>query len=299
MQQSLRSVILLVVLSMLSANIFAQDLTNDLKSWLGYSINVKIGKRFKVSFAQLYSVDIATARFGFAQSDLKLGFKIASRNYLQLEYSNAQYRWSNRLTNFGLSENLLGLIDYQRFTISYNTSHKLLKKNKYFRLKHYVSAQVFFPQPEKHRMRFIYTARIYYTHPKWPLKLKPYISNSLYYYLGGRPISYYDDEGNVIAYNAPNGFHRIRIKTGCSLKPLKKVPFTVTLYLIFQWEFNNYIFPNQEINYQKPISLNNISYPFKPISPNIQYPFNNYITIGLHFSYQIKVKIKKKDARQN
>ncbi|MFK7797151.1 MAG: hypothetical protein AB8E82_06830 [Aureispira sp.] len=281
----------------------AQDLTDDVKTWFGYGIGVKIGKRFKVKVGQLYSLDITTFRFGFAQTDVVLAYKLASKHYLQLEYSNSQYRFFDGLQQVGFSENLLGLISYQRFTLAYNTSHQLLKNNKFFKLKHYVSAQVFFPQPVKHRVRFIYTARLYYYNPKWSLKIKPYFATSLHYYLGGRPIAYHNELGDIVAYNAPNGFHRIRTKTGASIKPFKKVPLSITLYLIAQWEFNLNIIPYTGINYKKPEPLNQISYPFEPLDRDIIMPFNNYITLGLHLSYTFKVKLKKKkkknDAKRN
>lgn len=294
MKQFLQNTYLLFLLFLLSFSLSAQDLSNDIKSWAGYGISVKIGKRFKVKVTQLFSIDLTNSRFGFAQSDLILAYKLAPRNYIQLEYSNSQYRWFDRLKTLGLSKNVLGLVSYQRFTLSYNVSHRLLKNNKFLKLKHYVSAQVFFPRPIKHRMRFIYTARLYYSNPKWPLKIKPYFSSTLQYYLGGRPIAYYNQEGEVVAYNSPNGFHRVRIKTGSSFSPFKKIPLTVTLYAIFQWEFNTNLFPYTSINYKKPAPLDNISYPFEPINTKAIMPFNNYITIGLHLSYTIKIKPKKK-----
>lgn len=295
-----KSVSLLTTIFLLSLNLSAQDLTNDVKSWLGYSLNIKVGKRFKAKVGQLYSFDINSSRFGFAQTNFVFVYKLATRNYLQLEYSNSQYRWYSYLRKLGFSENVLGLVGYQRLTLNYNGNHNLFKNNKCFRLKHSVSAQFFFPQPVKHRIRFVYTARLYYSNPKWPLKIKPFFANSLHYYLGGRPITYYNNQGRIIAYNSPDGFHRIRLKTGSSLAPLKKVPFTITLYIVFQWEFNNYLFPNRSLNYKKPATLTNISYPFKPLPINTKLPFNNYISIGLHLSYTIKVKIKKKkNAKRN
>lgn len=300
MKPSLKKVVLLFLIFLWSFNLVAQDLTDDLKTWMGYSLGVKIGKRFKVKIGQLYSVDVTTYRFGFAQSDFSASYKLAPRNYLELEYSNSQYRWFTRLEELGFSQNLLGLVDFQRFTLTYNVSHRLFKKNRLFKLKHYVSAQVFFPQPVKHRVRFVYTTRLYYSNPKWPLKIRPYLANTLHYYLGGRPIAYHDEQGSIVAYNSPDGFHRIRIKTGSSFAPVKTIPLTVTFYIIFQWEFNNNIFPNRGLNYTKPAPLDNINYPFEPLSVQTQLPFNNYITIGLHLSYTLKIKIKKKkNAKRN
>ncbi|BDS10010.1 hypothetical protein [Aureispira anguillae] len=287
----------LLVNSLVVPNLQAQDLTDGIKSWFGYSVNVNIGKRFKGKFAQLYSVDLPDARFGFMQTDVTLAYKLTGRHYLQIEFSSAQYPWRSRHINFGFSNNPLGLTSYQRLTLNYNVSHKLLKKNNHLKLKHYAVAQLFFPQPEKHRVRFIYTLRIYYANKKWPWRISPYLASSLYYYLGGRPIIYYNNEGQITGYNSPNGYHRFRVKTGFSFRPFKNVLFNCTLYVIFQWEFNTGIFPNTDINYKRPISLDNVSYPFNPTSIKTQQPFNNYTAIGLHLSYRIKVALKKKNAR--
>jgi hypothetical protein len=294
-----RVYLLFLVSLLLHFPLAAQDLTNDVKTWIGYGIGVKIGKKFKVKVGQLYSMDISNIRFGFAQTDVVLAYRLARKHYLQLEYSNSQYRFFDGLQQIGFSQNLLGLISYQRFTLNYNTSHQLLKNNKLWKVKHYVSAQVFFPQPVKHRMRFIYTARLYYSNPKWPLKIQPYIATNLHYYLGGRPIAYHDEQGTIVAYNSPNGFHRIRLKTGGSFRPFKKIPFSITFYFIAQWEFNLNIFPNTGINYRKPEPLNQISYPFEPLDRDVVMPFNNYITVGLHLSYTFKVKLKKKKKKKN
>lgn len=287
---------LLLCISLLSiTTLLGQDLTNDTKTWFGYAVNLSIGKRFKGKVSQLYSIDLRNIlRLGFTQTDVMVAYKVMSRHYLQFEFSNAQYPWGSNFERLGRLNNALNLVGYQRLTLNYNFSHRLLKKNKKLKLKHYIIAQVFFPQPEKHRARFIYSFRLYYSDKKWFWRMSPYISSSVYYYLGGNPIAYYNEVGDVLAYQAPNGFHRFRIKTGVSFKPLKKTPLTITLYGIMQWEFNLNLFPYTQMNYRRPVPISSIRYPYEPNSTITEQPFNNYTTIGVQISYRIRIRLKRK-----
>ncbi len=289
--------LLLGLLILSSTN--AQDVTDDPKTWFGYGIKVAIGKRIKINVGQLYSVNLPEFTLGFMQTDIMVAYKIYGKHYIKFDFSNSQYRRSSVHTRLGFSENILNWVGFQRFTLRYDYGHRLIPNNKNLNFKHKVLAQVFFPRAEKHRARFIYTARLYYTDKRWPWRISPYLAFSLQYYLGGVPIVYYNEQGDVIAYNSPDGFHRFRFKTGFSLRPLKKHPLTCTFYVIWQWEFNNGLFPNRELNYTRPpMSIDNISHPYDPSLSRIQQPFNNYIAVGLHVSYTINVKLKKKKKKK-
>lgn len=287
--------LLLWVVMFFSVLLKSQDLSNETKNWINYNINIDIGKNFKAGFTQLYSFDLPSYKLGFQQTDFSLSYKLLGVHWLHLEYSFSNYPWQSNFNELGLQKGLFDLGTFHRVNLFYNFSHPLSKKIPQLKLSHEIEAQVFFPSPEKHRARINYNTTLRYSNSKWPWRFSPYIGSSFYCYLGGRPVEYYDNEGNLIASNAPNGIHRFRLKTGFTVRPFKKQPISFTLYFIQQWEFNLPI-PYTELNYKPQIDISQIQYPFNPSDFKTQQPFNNYFTFGLSITYRIKIKLPQKNV---
>lgn len=294
----LKFLIILFLLCKLSG-IYGQDLVLGAKNWYIYNVGLDVGKNIKTKFTQLYSVDLPDYRLGFVQTDILFAYRIFGKQFIKFEYSLGNYRWSPSLIAQGLRQDILNMVSFNRLNLNYEISHGLIKNIKNLNLSHEIEAQVFFPQPEKHRTRFVYNTTLRYAIKKSKTNISANIGTSIFYYLGGRPIGIYDELGNLTSNSSTNGIHRFRIKGGVSVKPYKKIPFTLTLFAIQQWEFNTRLFPNSRLNYTRTIPISSIQYPFNPADFNTAQPFNNYFTLGLSVSYIFKLKKPKTDGSQN
>jgi hypothetical protein len=286
----------LVVLFLLFnlTGIYAQDLVLGAKNWYIYNVGLDVGKNIKTKFTQLYSVDLPDYRLGFVQTDILFAYRIFGKQFIKFEYSLGNYRWSPSLIVQGLRQDILNMVSFNRLNLMYDISHPVIPKIKGLNLTHEIEAQVYFPQPEKHRTRFVYNTTLRYSIKKSKTNISANIGTSIFYYLGGRPIGIYDELGNLTSNSSTNGIHRFRVKGGLSIKPYKKIPFTLSLFALQQWEFNTRLFPNSRLNYTRTIPINSIQYPFNPADFNTAQPFNNYFAMGLSASYTFKFKKKSK-----
>jgi hypothetical protein len=295
----MRLALLFLILTINISIIGGQDLALGAKNWYIYNIGLDIGKNIKTKFTQLYSLDLPDYKLGFVQTDVLFAYRIFGKQYLKFEYSLGNYRWGPSLIEQGLRQDIFKTVSFNRLNLNYEITHGLSKKVKNLTLAHDVEAQVYFPQPEKHRARIVYNTTLRYSYKKSNTNLIAYIGTGMFYYLGGRPITYYNEDGTIAAHKAPNGLHRFRVKGGITLKPYKKIPFTLTVFAIQQWEFNSGLFPYSRLNYSRPIPISSISYPFNPADYNIVQPFNNYFTVGLSVNYIFKISGSKKDGQRD
>jgi len=143
-----------------------------------------------------------------------------------------------------------------------------------FRIYHSLTTEWHFPRPSKFRFRTYYTFSIDYRNKKIPLKIRPYLALSLYHYLDGRPLQYYDEATETkIEKVAPNGLHAARWRYGIRLRPIKQI--TISLYWLQQKEFNTRLFGGRDIN-----SLN-------PRTGNIRRRFFDFNVLGYSISLNL------------
>ena len=102
------------------------------------------------------------------------------------------------------------------------------------RIRNAFTAEHNFTQRPKFQQRYYYTLKVTYRNNKLPLKMRPYITNKLYYYSGGNPRIYDIEEGLVPPGSidaeeglAPNGFHAYRIQAGVRMEIAKNVSLNV------------------------------------------------------------------------
>jgi hypothetical protein len=125
------------------------------------------------------------------------------------------------------------------------------------------------------RNRIIYIGRISNKNRFHFLNLNLSATYWLYYNIGGNTIKYYDNNGNIIARNTPNGFHRGRLYLTANSKISK--PFSVSVYYMNQQEFNLFSPELRKINV------------VNPVSGRITRRFDNFNTIGLSVIYNINL----------
>jgi len=245
-------------LCIFSQSILAQDLPSKFLNFYSYNFDYKLNKKVKLKAGNLFSFDTKTYKMNFTQ--FKLG---------------ATLRWNKKLSSDFYYKPMLfkgATKDIWYHRLSANLTHR----SKLFRLplKNTITTEVFSPSPRKHKYRFIYTAKLSFKNKVLPLRATPYIKYQLYYYLGGTKVNYYDTTGTqLLATNSPDGFHRYRLGTGVRFRPVKK--FYVTLYYIWQEEFNMKSSKNRELNIPNQSQTRIIN------------PFNDYQVVGLSFSYSL------------
>lgn len=110
------------------------------------------------------------------------------------------------------------------------------------------------------------------------LNLSPSVSYRLFYNIGGDPISYYDQDGKLVARQTPDGFHRHRIQLNANSKISDL--FRVNLYFMMQREFNFLSGDTRRMNVPNLTKTRTVR------------PFDNYNVIGLSLNLDIDELIK-------
>ncbi len=149
-----------------------------------------------------------------------------------------------------------------------------IKLDKTFNLRNSLQFERHNDQEKRFDYRFILSSRIGLRKRLDFLKVAPSLNYSLFYNIGGAPIRYFNEQGEQIAFDAANGFHRGRIVANFNFK--LSDPIRLSVYYINQHEFNLVLSETNKINV------------INPNTGRIQRPFNNQHIIGISISYQIK-----------
>lgn len=110
------------------------------------------------------------------------------------------------------------------------------------------------------------------------LNLSPSVSYRLFYNMGGDPVSYYDQQGKLVARQTPDGFHRHRLQFNANSKINNYL--RLNLYLMMQREFNFLAPDTRKINIPNRTKT------------RIVRPFDDYNVIGLSVSVDIEELLK-------
>lgn len=279
-----KSIFIVFIVFLIQPESQAQE-AGQSRIWFGNYTSVKLDKRWFVDNYLLTSIGAKDNKFSFVQNDLALNYRLSRVQSIYAGYSNIQLRnlrvyeqrYDNEVTSFNT-------LSFNRVFVGYKHLNKL---SRILRLKHDIGAQFYFPSFQKFKYRFTYRSKLYLRNRKWPLELSPFTQFSLYYYQGGNPIvgELEGEEGEegedgdldslateVVRFQAPNGFHRYRIKAGISFKPIESIPnLGVVLYYAFNKEFN--------IN-----GLGNNLHVLDPEEGRTHYRFNNYAIYGIQIN---------------
>ncbi len=250
----MKKIILIILLYFISISIFAQSIPSQgkLMNWIGVGISKKIGNKISIEYYHTYSFEINNKlQPNFIQSSVKLQYKISDLSV----YLGTKPTFILTNSSQSVVHRLISGIKY-KFRFS-----KKIRSKVSLNFEHY------FTQKSKFKQRYFFRFDIYYRNPKWPLKLRPFLNQKIYYYSGGRPLQYYDDLGDKTENVPPNGYHAYRWRGGLKIYPTKKM--SISIYMEQQREFNLNILGNNDIN-----SLN-------PNSGKIRRGFHNYSTIGI------------------
>ena len=137
----------------------------------------------------------------------------------------------------------------------------------------------------RYRSRAILVTRFATRKRVTPLRLSPSVSYLLFYNIGGDSVRYFDQTGNVIARNTPDGFHRGRLFINLNSKITNHL--SMSIYYMRQSEFNLFTPATRKMNV------------INPNTGRISRPFDNYNVAGVSLQYNFKTyKKKKKDNDQ-
>ena len=247
-----------------------QDVAPGFKNWYIAGLTARVSPVTSIKFSQLYAIDTQAEdqRLEFTQTTLAGSFRMSKKLSTSFGYKQSVLR--------GEDENKQFHRVFTDLSLSSNLSEK-------WRMKNTVTAEYHWPQLRKFQYRFIYTNKISFKNKKWPLRASPYIKNQVYYYLGGRPMTYYldvpeDGEGEEVEdriVQSPNDFHRYRFTGGVRMRLTRGLYATV--FYTWQKEFNTPF-----TNY-RDIHVPNRS------GTRIRAPFNDYSLVGLSVNYSFKL----------
>ncbi len=238
----------------------AQDLPPGFKTYYNLGMDMRLSKRWTARVKQLYGFEIDSSYY------LKLLLNTASFEYrpskntrVEVAYRPMYFRGNTRF------------LWYHRISLKASQRLRLDK----FSWKNSLTAEWFFPIQPKYEYRFILASRLYGP-SVLPWKGKPYLQGQLYYYLNGKPLKYYDENGDWVVTQSPNDFHRYRISIGARFRPTRSL--RLSIYYTLQREFNTGLTQNRDIN------VPNRS------GSKIRYAFNDYSVLGLSLTFKLDLR---------
>ena len=227
--------------------------------WNSLSVGAPLTENLSIKGSYLKSLDLSSPELqtSFNWYALKLGYQINSDWTVDLGTAWMNLPSSGRTTN--------------RIFVEANHRIKLDRK---FVLRNSVQFERHNEQEQRFDYRFIFSSRIGLRKRLDFLKVAPSLTYNLFYNIGGAPVRYFHEQGEEIARDGANGFHRGRIMANFNFK--LSDPLRLSVYYMNQHEFNLVLSETNKINVTNP---NN---------GRIQRPFNNQHIIGIALSYQFK-----------
>ncbi|WP_350284813.1 DUF2490 domain-containing protein [uncultured Croceitalea sp.] len=249
------TILIVVIFTLfLSTATMAQE---DLKVWTGHSWSTNLTDEWRVRAGQLYLFD---ERFDLSslQNNARVEYRFNRRFRVGLGYvrssspGDPDQQARNRLeTRFRLSQRWGKL-----------------------RIAHTLRPEWHFPERSKFEYRIRYSLGLHAGNWGLPLKITPYITNELHYYLDGRPFQYRDSAGDKLVRQSPNGLHAYRIRLGVRFRPFKRASANISFMR------------QREFNIGSPYRSLNVT---DPRNGEVKRGFNNFSVLSFSFFYRIKM----------
>ncbi len=250
------------------------DVTNEIKPFYSVYLNKKINYRWSVDIYSLAAMKSMSHDFWLAQFNLGAKYKINRFYTFGFGYGISLYKYSIWWdSHYPQKPNFLNTVTFHTISAEIRRNDNLGRS---LRLSNRLIVQQYIPRFEKYQTRIQYNVKLSYRRGNLPIALKPFVQGALYFYLNGEPISYYDDNFNLVEVAPPNGFHRYRVRFGTSFRPVPKYKkLSIVLYFALNREFN-FSWLGKDINVPNP-PQNGVIYT--------SYQFNNYNILGAQVNY--------------
>ncbi len=262
----MKKYILLFILSLSILNINAQaDETDALMFWHSIGMSSPMGEKMKFKLSLLNSLRMDRGEYNFLQPKVGFAFDVGRRQNIELGFKPIISLTRDQMFN-------------PRFYIAYNRSVKL---NTFFRMTNELTFEHNTQEYGKFKQRIYYDMGFYYRNLNLPLKLRPYTQMSLYYYLNGRPLQYYDNEGIPTEELKPNGLHALRYNLGVKIYP------TNVISMSFNYK------GQREFNIGNKRNINSLN----PNTGSIRRDFYHFNVVGVSIFFSLSKKKDKKKVK--
>ena len=237
----MRQILIIGLAMMISAGYAQVDTSPDSKPFYSFYLMKKINRRLSADAFVLGGMRNLTHKPWLVQYNLGLNYRLDRIYTLSLTYGSTMYNYGNaswwEKHYPTITPNFLGKANFHQLGLRIKRDDRLGNKLK---ISNRILVQQFFPSLEKYSTRIQLVSRLSYRKSDLPMALKPFAQGALYYYAGGVPLLYPEDESDTLFYEAsPNGWHRFRVKVGASFRPIKSMKnFNITAYYAWNREFN-------------------------------------------------------------
>lgn len=259
MNMSIFKAKLLLSATFLLITCFGYGQQKEWQSWNSIGLKIPVSKTvdFKLSELAAFSPSNAYA-LNFAQTSAAFSVDVTKQ---------LSFKFGDQLNYIPGSTNALRNRIFVEGSVD-NKFSKLLKAE------HSLQAEWHSKTEIRYQQRYIFTNSLSLRHRFSPLQLRPSLSYSLYYNVGGRPLQYYDKAGDPTVRQTPDGFHRGRFYARVNSRINRHVQ--LTLYYMNQSEFNLLTPDDKKINV------------LNPSMGKIVRPFDDYNVVGLFLLFSIK-----------
>ena len=248
---TLRLYVLCLMLVFLQFGGYAQDLSNNVKLYNTLGIDYSLNSKDKLSLSGTMIGDAVNGNFEYFQFGLGYTRKLGKKTSVEVGFDAIQIKEPGN--NFK---------KYYRTSLGLMYQHKL----KWLQLNHGIEAEYFMPAFTKFKSRWSVESEIT-TRKSWTsLHIRPFTKFKLYYYKGGAYLSYYDEDGDLLAKKSADDIHRWRWFGGIKMRILPSVSAKICYF--WNEEFNAGLGTNSDINI------------YNKSKTSIRQPFNSYGAIS-------------------
>lgn len=241
---------------------------NDLKNWNSLQLDLSLSKKTDVSIDHLRSYDINNSFMrDFDQSSVSIDHNFTKRFSMTSGVVIGAFSAADGASRLTL-----------RSTYKVPIANLLNWTNA-------IQGELHSSNETRFRSRIRFTTRLTTKKRLNFLRLRPSVSYSLFYNIGGNPINYYDENAAFAVRQTPDGFHRGRLSLNLNSRITKNL--SVSLYGMMQREFNLFSDDYHKINV------------VNPVSGKIDRKFDNYNVIGTSATFNFDLYKKKSRSKNN
>ena len=249
--------VLMYSLLVLNSTIYAQE--REWQNWNSVSLRIPVSKKVDFNLAEMLAFTPSDAySLNFAQSTAAISVDITRRFAV---------KFGDQLNYIPGSAKPLRNRFFVQGSIA-NRFSKLLKSE------HSLQAEFHSKAETRYQQRLIFTNNLSLRSRFSPLRLRPSVSYSLYYNIGGSALQYFDKTGNPTVMQSPDGFHRGRLSVRLNSRINGHVQLSV--YYLNQSEFNLLGAEDKNMNV------------VDPSTGEVARPFDDYNAVGVSLLFSIK-----------
>lgn len=250
---------LLLLATLLLTTSFIYGQQKEWQSWNSIGLKIPVSKKVDFSISELASFSPSNAyAVNFAQTSAAFSVDITPQ---------LCFKFGDQLNYIPGSTNALR----NRIFVDGSVENKF---SKLLKAEHSLRAEWHSKTETRYQQRYIFTNSLSLRRRFSPLHLRPSVSYSLYYNVGGNPLQYYNKAGDPTVKQTPDGFHRGRFYARLNSRINRH--FQLTLYYMNQSEFNFLTAEDKKMNV------------LNPSTGKIVRPFDDYSAIGLSLLFSLK-----------